>query len=98
MRAHLVCYYRAAGRTGICRNHDAAIKETADNGCSCAGGLGKRDTLGVEGRIAVVVGEVEAAHGGDVVLLVCERVQMAEAASSMLQRSWKMGGAESKYV
>jgi len=43
-------------------HHNAAVKDTADNGCSCAGRLGQRHSPGVQGRIAVVVGEVEARH------------------------------------
>jgi hypothetical protein len=40
----------------------AAIENAADNGRSRAGGFGQRDAAGVEGRIAVVVGEVETRH------------------------------------
>jgi hypothetical protein len=61
---YLVCYYGTAGGTCVCRNDDAAVEETSDNGGSCAGSFWQRHTLGVEGCIAVVVGEVEAAHGG----------------------------------
>ena len=61
---YLVCYYGPAGRACVCSNYHAAVEETANNGGSGARGLGQRDALGVEGRIAVVVGEVEAAHGG----------------------------------
>lgn len=62
--AHLVCYNGPAGGARVCCNDDAAVKEGADNGCAGAGGLWQWHTLGVEGGIAVVVGEVEAAHGG----------------------------------
>jgi hypothetical protein len=48
--------------------HYAAVKDAADNGRSRARGPGQRHSLGVQGRIAVVVGEVEARHL--VVLLV----------------------------
>lgn len=61
--AYLVCYYGATGGSGVCCNHHAAVEETADNGRSRARRLGQRHALGVEGCIAVVVGEVEAAHG-----------------------------------
>ena len=64
--AHLVCYYGPAGCSCVCCNHHAAIEERAHNGCSGACGLGQWHTLGVEGGIAVVVGEVEAGHGGGV--------------------------------
>jgi hypothetical protein len=60
--AHLVCYYRTAGGPCICCNHHAAVEQAAHDGGSCACRLGQRDTLGMEGRIAVVVREVEAAH------------------------------------
>lgn len=60
--AYLVCYYGTAGGSGICCNDNTAIEETADNGGSRACGLGERHALGVKGDIAVVVGEVEAAH------------------------------------
>lgn len=63
--AYLVSDYGPAGCSGICCNDNAAVEETADNGGSGAGGLGEGHTLGVEGGIAVVVGEVEAGHGGD---------------------------------
>jgi hypothetical protein len=61
---YLVCHYRSAGGSCICRNHHTAVKQAAHNGRSGARRLWEWDTLGVEGRIAVVVGEVEAAHGG----------------------------------
>lgn len=60
--AYLVCYYGTARGTSICCNDDAAIEKTSDNGCSGAGGLWEGQALGVERRIAVVVGEVEARH------------------------------------
>lgn len=60
---YLVCDYGPACGSGVCCNDDAAVEETAHNGGSRACGLWQRDALGVEGRIAVVVGEVEAAHG-----------------------------------
>lgn len=69
----LVCDYGTARSTRICGNDYAAVEETAYNRCSCAGRLWQRHTLGVEGRIAVVVGEVEAAHRGGVCLVVCVR-------------------------
>ena len=62
-RAYLVCYNGTAGSSCVCCDDYAAVEETAHNGRSCAGRLGQRDALGVESRIAVVVGEVEAAHG-----------------------------------
>lgn len=43
-------------------HHNATVEDAADNGCSCAGRLGQRHSPGVQGRIAVVVGEVEARH------------------------------------
>lgn len=43
-------------------HHNATVEDAADNGCSCAGGLGQRHSPGMQGRIAVVVGEVEARH------------------------------------
>jgi hypothetical protein len=60
---YLVCYYGAAGGARVCCNHDAAVEETAHNSCSRACRLWQRHALGVEGCIAVVVGEVEAGHG-----------------------------------
>lgn len=65
--ACLVCYYRAACCAGVCCNHHAAVEETSHNGRSGARRLGEGYTLGVEGCIAVVVGEVEARH----VVMVC---------------------------
>lgn len=64
--AHLVCDYRPAGCACVCCNDDAAVEQRTHNGRSCAGRLGQRHALGVEGGIAVVVGEVEAGHGGGV--------------------------------
>lgn len=43
--------------------HNAVVEYTPHDRRSGAGGLGKGDALGMEGRIAVVVGEVEACHG-----------------------------------
>ena len=40
-----------------------AIEYTSNNGCTSAGSLGQRHALGVECRIAVVVGKVKARHG-----------------------------------
>jgi hypothetical protein len=63
LSTYLVCYYGATGGSCVCGNNHAAVEETAHNGGSCAGRLGEWHTLRVEGCIAVVVGEVEAAHG-----------------------------------
>ena len=62
-RAHLVGDNGAAGGARVGGNDDTAVEETADNGGARACGFGQRHALGVKGRIAVVVGEVEAAHG-----------------------------------
>jgi len=69
--AHLVCHYGTACGSCVCCNHHAAVKETAHNRRAGARGLWQRDTLGVERGIAIVVAEVEAAHG---VILVRETV------------------------
>jgi hypothetical protein len=61
---YLVCYYGTAGGTCVCRNDDAAVEETSDNGGSCAGGVWQRHALGVQGGVAVVVREIEARHVG----------------------------------
>lgn len=61
---HLVCHDGPAGCASVCGNDDAAVEEGADNGGAGACGFGEGHTLGVEGGIAVVVGEVEAGHGG----------------------------------
>jgi hypothetical protein len=63
---HLVSYNRPAGGSCVCSNHDAAIEQRAHDCGSCAGRLWQRHTLGVEGSIAVVVGEVEAGHDGGI--------------------------------
>ena len=60
----LVRDYRAAGSTGIRCNDDAAIVETANNGCTSRGGLGERHAACMQGEVSVVVGEVEAWHDG----------------------------------
>ena len=54
--------------------HDASIVKTAYDGCSRACGFGQRYASGVEGRIAVVIAEVEAWH--------CEGCRLLQAASS----------------
>lgn len=48
--------------------HNALIVDASHNCCTSAGGFGKGNTPGVESRVAVVVGEVEARHrdNGDV--------------------------------
>lgn len=51
-----------AGCACVGGNHDAAVEETADDCGTRAGGLGQRNALCMESRIAVVVREVEAAH------------------------------------
>jgi hypothetical protein len=86
---HLVCYYGAAGGSCVCCNHHAAVEETAHNGRSCAGRLWQRHTLGVEGCIAVVVGEVEAAHGSGVQASMS--VWVRETAYSLRERIVKLG-------
>lgn len=54
----------ARGGSGIGCNHDTAVKNASHDGRTSAGRLGERYSSGVEGRIAVVVGEVEAWHRG----------------------------------
>ena len=60
----LVCDNGTGGRSGVSSDNDATVKDTADDGGSGAGGFGQRDAFGMEGSVAVVVGEVEARHGG----------------------------------
>lgn len=55
---------QASSSDGYRAYHHAIVIDTADNGRSGAGGLGERHALGVESEVAVVVGEVEARHGG----------------------------------
>ena len=50
------------GGRAIKTYHDTAIIYAADNGRTGAGGLGQGHTARVQGRIAVVVGEVEPRH------------------------------------
>lgn len=52
------------GGTQKSTHHHTAIEYASNNGCSSTGGLWQGDSSGVEGRIAVVVGEVEAGHRG----------------------------------
>lgn len=59
---YLVCYYRPACGSGVCRNNNAAIVETANNGRTGAGRFRKRYTLCMEGEVSVVVGKVKARH------------------------------------
>jgi hypothetical protein len=64
---YLVCYYGTAGCSCVGGNHNSSIVYAAHDCGTGASRLGKRDTLGVQSCIAVVVGEVEAGHGcGDV--------------------------------
>jgi hypothetical protein len=44
------------------RNHNSAIEDTPHNGCSRRGSFREWHTLGVQSRVAGVVGEVEAGH------------------------------------
>jgi hypothetical protein len=44
--------------------HDTTIENASHDSRTRAGGLGQWHTAGVEGRITVVVGEVEARHLG----------------------------------
>lgn len=60
--AHLVCYYGPGRRSCVGRYDDAAIEYAAHDRRAGAGGFWKRNALGVEGGVAVVVCEVEAAH------------------------------------
>lgn len=46
--------------------HNTAIINTADNCRTGASSLRKRDTSGMESQVAVVVGEIEAAHSDGV--------------------------------
>ena len=46
--------------------HHAIIVDAAHNRGTCACSLGQRDTPGMEGRVAVVVGEIKAGHGDGV--------------------------------
>lgn len=46
--------------------HNTAIINTADNCRTGASSLRKRNTSGMESQVAVVVGEIEAAHGDGV--------------------------------
>jgi hypothetical protein len=62
---YLVGHDRSTGSSSICRNDDASVEETTDDGGTGAGGLGERDSLRVQSRIAVVVAEVETTHDGD---------------------------------
>lgn len=45
-------------------HHYAAIIYASHDGGSCAGGLGERHAARMQRGVAVVVGEVEARHGG----------------------------------
>jgi hypothetical protein len=97
--AYLVCYYGATGGSGVCCNHHAAVEETADNGRSRACRLGQRHALGVEGCIAVVVGEVEAAHGVGAELSRREACSETAAASGTgLRWAWAWAGSEGGVV
>lgn len=49
--------------------HNALIVNASNNRCTGAGGFGHGNAPGVESRIAVVVGEVEAGHRGDASVL-----------------------------
>ena len=60
----LVCYYGTAGCSRVGGDNDSAIEDTADDCGARAGGFGEGNTFGVEGGVAVVVGEVEAGHCG----------------------------------
>lgn len=42
--------------------HNTLIVDASHNCCTSAGSFGKGNTPGVESRVAVVVGEVEARH------------------------------------
>lgn len=57
-------------------HHNTAIKYASNNGCSSTGRLWERHSSSMEGRIAVVVGEVEARHGS-------QRILRAKAAISV---------------
>lgn len=59
---YLVCDYGTAGSTGVGSNDNTSIVESADDGGTGGCGLRERDASGVEGEVAVVVGEVEARH------------------------------------
>jgi hypothetical protein len=86
----LVCYYRTARGSGICCNDHAAVEQAADNGGSCACRLGQWHTLGVEGRIAVVVGEVEAAHLVRLYVAVISRAsKTAESLREGVVKLWR---------
>ena len=60
----LIGNYGSAGCSCVRSYYDAAIKDTADNGCACAGSFREGDSSRVKSEVAVVVGEVEARHGG----------------------------------
>ena len=61
---YFVCDYGAGGCARVGGDDDAAVEDAADDGGAGAGGFGEGDAAGVEGGIAIVVGEVEARHGG----------------------------------
>lgn len=64
MKGHyLVSYYGSAGGSGVCSDNDAAIEESADDGCTGGSGLGQRNSGGVQGDVSVVITKVEAGHG-----------------------------------
>lgn len=64
MERDLIRNYWSTGCSCVCCYYNTAIKDAADNGCACAGSFGQGDTSRVESEVAVVVGEVEARHGG----------------------------------
>lgn len=64
MGTYLIGYYGTAGCSSVGGDDNAAIEDAADDCSSSAGSFGERDAFGVEGGVPVVVGEVEAGHGG----------------------------------
>lgn len=62
LATYLVGDYGAAGRASVGRDDNTAIIQSTNDGCTCGCGLWERDAFGVEGEVAVVVGEVEARH------------------------------------
>lgn len=62
--AHLVGYDGPGCSSGVCGDDNAAIVQTADDGCSGRCSFGERHALRVEGEVSVVIAEVEARHDG----------------------------------
>ena len=60
---YLVSYYGSGGGSCVGCYYDAADEDAADDCGAGACGFGEGDAAGVEGGVAVVVGEVEAGHG-----------------------------------